>query len=505
MPLGIALFAGGLALVALAAASHLVDNSDDRNLPAGLTVVGALGVLFGMCCATPAIVGVLGPVGERLRGTSRLAARSLARVRTRSAAIVTAIAAAGSLAIGGGTALATTWDRDGSIYATVPYLQEHMVSVSGFVMDNGSLAMSQGDGVTIVEPVPVASTPPEATGAGGEPVFDAPPPVFTPARSDVLDAVAAVVPRATIVPIRVAAFDPAPETVGPPPLAEADRWRDSQFVVADPAVVAATGMSAGDRRTLERVGVLDAWRDGPNGPARTVTAETQTGPITFDVAPMRDRPAMWAYADQPMITPATAAALGLSVGSSETLFVAPDGLTAEQRRALEDISGQAVLRVGPGSAFLPPAELSASGYAVNLGSAPPHETSRTLIDTVIVGGALLFILAVVAVGLALSAAESRDERDVLLAVGAPPRSMRRVAAQKAVLLTAAGGVLDVPTGFLPVAVVLAQVTNEPIRFPWLVAAGCVAAVPILVGAITLAGSALAQRVRPVRMSTLAAD
>ncbi len=58
-----------------------------------------------------------------------------------------------------------------------------------------------------------------------------------------------------------------------------------------------------------------------------------------------------------------------------------------------------------------------------------------LIQLAVAVGSLILVLAVVAIGLSLAAAESRDERDVLLAVGASPMTLRRVAATKAWVLT----------------------------------------------------------------------
>jgi len=126
---------------------------------------------------------------------------------------------------------------------------------------------------------------------------------------------------------------------------------------------------------------------------------------------------------------------------------------------------------------------------------------------------------VVAIGLSLSAAESREERDVLVAVGARPSSMRRVAGAKAYLLVVAGAVLAVPTGFLPVALVIHTasrqelinasgstiVTTQPVVVPWMMIGLLVGAIPVIAGVLAWVGSAVAQRLRPTRMSTLAAD
>jgi putative ABC transport system permease protein len=479
VPCGVAMFAGGVALVAIAAAAQTdAATNSDRHLFALVAVVGGLGVLFGMCCSTPAIIAVLGPIGERSRATARLAARSTARGRTRSAAIVTAIAAAGALSIGGGTAVASAWGTDESVWSSVPYLQSNMVSVQAH------------------------PTEPAAGGAGGAPTAVSDPglPVLPPVPSAIADEVRTILPAATEIPVRTAGFDLAPyrtDVVDP-----SARWLTPYLVVADPPLVDALGLSPRDRALLEQGSVLAGWEGGMYAPSGTVRAHTENGTIAFDVARLQDRPRMSRYAQMPLISPGKADALGLPIGSAEVLFVASDELTSGQRNALDAINARGG---GYTSAFLAASATSGVGFSVEQGHDMPRDLPRALIDALIVVAALLFILAVVAVGLALSAAESRDERDVLLAVGAPPRAMRRVSAQKAVLLTAIGGVLAVPTGFMPVAVVMAQTGDDPIRFPWLVALGCVVAVPLLVGAATFAGSAVAQRLRPVHMSTLAAD
>ena len=118
----------------------------------------------------------------------------------------------------------------------------------------------------------------------------------------------------------------------------------------------------------------------------------------------------------------------------------------------------------------------------------------------------MLVLFVVAVNLALSATETRDERDVLTIVGAAPATMREANGYKAVLLTVMGAVLAIPVGFLPVAVFnLTDNRNEPLVFPWLVVALLVVALPIVAGIVTTAASGIALRLRPVRISTMAYD
>lgn len=134
--------------------------------------------------------------------------------------------------------------------------------------------------------------------------------------------------------------------------------------------------------------------------------------------------------------------------------------------------------------------------------APP----RLVFEAGLAAVALLFTLFVVGVSLALAAAETRDERDILTAVGAGPATMRRTSGRKAVVLTVLGLALAVPVGFAPVAVVISAAGDDfPLVFPWRVVAALLVGVPLVAGLLTTAASALALRVRPVRLSTMALD
>jgi putative ABC transport system permease protein len=128
---------------------------------------------------------------------------------------------------------------------------------------------------------------------------------------------------------------------------------------------------------------------------------------------------------------------------------------------------------------------------------------------IILGIVVLIALIVLAMSLALSAAETRDERDVLVALGAPPRTMRSVAAWKAGLLSFTGAALAVPTGFIPVAFVYiaAARPGETARlaFPWTTVLELVFVAPLIAALIAGIGSAVAQKVRPTQMSTFATD
>jgi len=116
--------------------------------------------------------------------------------------------------------------------------------------------------------------------------------------------------------------------------------------------------------------------------------------------------------------------------------------------------------------------------------------------------ALVLTLLVVGIGLALAAAESRDERDVLVAVGARPRTLRRVAGVKALFMAGAGCLVAVPVGLLPVWGVLRASGRSTVVVPWLGIGLIVVAVPAIAGGVAWFGSSVAQAVKPTRMSTL---
>jgi ABC-type antimicrobial peptide transport system permease subunit len=137
---------------------------------------------------------------------------------------------------------------------------------------------------------------------------------------------------------------------------------------------------------------------------------------------------------------------------------------------------------------------------------PSTGPSAFVLQGILAGAALLFTLFVVAVSLALAAAETRDERDVLTVVGAAPSVMRRASGHKAALLAGLGALLAIPVGFLPVVVFTrADPSNLPLVFPWRIAAILVVVVPLVAALVTTAGSAIVLWRRPVRISTMAFD
>lgn len=122
------------------------------------------------------------------------------------------------------------------------------------------------------------------------------------------------------------------------------------------------------------------------------------------------------------------------------------------------------------------------------------------------------MLLVVGIGLLLGAAEGADERTVLDALGAKPKSRRRMSATSAYLLAAGGAVLALPAGFVPIAVVfqalqkpslagqrifIGSLLYPPVEFPWIAAIAIIVVIPIVAALMAWVGSGIAQRTRPI--------
>lgn len=475
VPIGFLLFGSGVALLALVAAGTRNGASGAGDLFAVAAVLGGLAVLGGVCCISPVFVGGFGQISSRIGGAGRLAARSLARVRTRSAAVVTAIATAGAVAI----AIATFAGMDNHRQET-PSLPDNVVVISRF-NDAGEApaVMPESDGPIRVKAVA--------------------PPSSQPVTAATRAKVEAIVPGIRFSPLRRAHYLPPPRAAG-----DTERSAEPGLVaVADPALLDVIGLSDHDAAALAKTGALELFPiAAPRVSEDTVRFETASGP--FDAAIRQDTPASDGGDVAVLVTPARAKELGFTFTTSELIGTAPTSLTSAQRDRLQTIGDAAYVT----DAFYN----TDTGAAVHEGVmfAQGRQVSLTTVQLWIVGGTLVFTLLVVAIGLALSAAESREERDVLVAVGARPRTLRRVAGLKALFLAVAGAFLAIPAGFVPVTLVVRTATPDlspvkPVVFPWLTATLLLLAVPLIAGAASWLGSRIAQRANPLQMSAIAVD
>ncbi len=482
---GAMLVAGGLAALWLAVSSARDSNNNNggNGLGAAVALAGAggLAVLAGMCCVCPVIVDLVSRAGSKRRGATRLATRGLGRHRARSAALMAAIAAIGAAAIAAGaTAEQQFADQRDMFFSSELDLVE---VVSAVFTNDGSDAQGLGPG-SIRPPVgpdlPFLDGSVEVDPAGGQAA--GPQPVVV--EQSVLDGVEAVVgPVDWYQATQVLNTEQAAAAMGGDLFSE-------PLLVADEGLLNVIGLTAGQRAILASVDGAMIVPSATESPSQFQVGDMFGGLQATVIQAETNR--FWM-----VINPQAVERLGLDVVPAGTFGRLQHNVTRDQ---YDELTSQNVFTNE--SAFfvdVPPGELMTS---INVGY--PDVDYSTLARLIILGGMLLLTTVVVGVGMALWAAEGKDERDALVSIGAAPSVLARVVGLKAFLLAFVGGVIAVPLGFGTLRLVV-EAAHEHTTFPWLVAAGVVIVVPILIGIVATVGSAIAQRVRPVRMSTLATD
>ena len=496
VPTGLGLLGGGLALTAIGALGSTASSSssgsspvNDSDLWALVIVVGVVGIVFGMVCATPLVIERVGSLGRRWSLSWRLALRSLVRSRTRSSAVVAAIAVAvgASVAV---AALAEVSIRQNQAYSapTVPA----DAAVFEFYQD-----LTSGDGVIDVAPLTDQDLP-----------------------GDTRQRLLSIIPDAEIVPLRYATSDPpsinTATYTGP--------WVDPTGPrIADEALLGVIGLTPADVNTLDSAGALQltsrygGWiadeQGGPGDNMSTAEFADESGVITVS-APIATTPSAYEFGGYGLIiTEQHALELGFQIVERGAIVRSGSPLTLAQRDELAalnaDIAGvpyDPFIEPGDPPATAGPGTGGVAGDWWNVMFDQPQfrrpSNDIWIARSIVVAAAVLLSLLVVAIGLSLAAAEGRDDRDVLTVVGATPASLRRQAAARAAVLASTGIMLGVPTGFVP-AWVLYRITSSDngftdvsIRFPWLVVVALVLAVPTVVAGVAWAGSGIAQRFRP---------
>jgi len=470
---GFASVIGGLSILFIAVLGSQSGSSGD--LWAVVAIIGGVAELLGACAIAPAIVARLEPLATRLRGSLRLGARSLARNRARTGAVVSAVAAAGALAVASG-GLILGGEAASGVEAQVP---DDVVFVQTYgesgMAGGGEVPASVRRGIAAaipgVEEIRVRGTVGSGTGSRFEPEFW------------------------TVLPAGATPVDPSPPFDSP-------TWE--RAIVADGPVLDALRVDDEVRDALADTGVVVLTSRftglGVDGDVTVGLPDGRTVPgvaIPFEYTP--------GYVSSILMTEEVADDLGLDLQPIAALFDALEPLTAGQRGDLEDLQYDIQdVQMVEGRAQ---AQVFTSIQWDSADSGPtPFQ-----VELILSGVALVFSLFVVGVSLALAAAESKDERDVLTIAGAPPSSLARSAGARAWLLAIIGAAMAVPVGFLPVVVFAkAQerdrsggVFNDtfPLVFPSRTVLLIVIAVPAIVAVVSFGASGIAQRLRPVRVST----
>jgi len=474
--LGILAMATGTALLAVATVGgegrNDLGSPDNTNLWASVAVLGGLGLLFGSSAVAPALVGVFDPLSRRLRGTPHLALRSLGRQRARTGAVVAAVAAAAGLAVATSAVMVSVTDQsEAYLPANLVLLQDHVNTAP--TAPDPTLNLQPGQTYPTLAPVdrPRALAPAD------------------------LAAVTALIPGARVI----------------------DAAYPDGFLIATPEVLDAFAVDITTRQLLAEHGAVR-----PGGEGRFPSGPTSYGPVPSRTTPpggapdaqtetlARDavnaRASRYTFLNQAtLVSVERAAQAQLRTTEPAVALISSKPLTKAQRSALEDFqfSRQTeLLRLAAAPA--PPRTPNQSYLDVNFHH--PPSVSPLVVYAILDGLALIFTGFVIVVGLALAAAETREEVEVLTAVGASPSTLRRLAAAKAALLAGAGVALAVPTGLIPVWVVLnASSGSNRFVIPWASLGLLVLVLPAVLALLTLAGSTVLSRLRPMTASTMITD
>ena len=484
VPIGAVTFGFGVLLLVLAAGSE-----GGGNAAAAAGVLGGVMVMAGMCCCSPLAIDAMSRLAARAGRSWRFAGRSMGRTRARSAAIVTAIGVTGAFATAGSSLLlSASDDEDRSV----------------LVPDDAVVVRPYGESVNFDE----------GRGPLTRPAVEVP----AELRQGVLD----VLPGSSWSVRREATFDARdPDEAYGNNANELGIGAYDTVLVGDEAVQDLYELSDIDRAALRRTGALALqWYSfgSETVPAEVgVVLAAQGERITTEAATREYMQRMMVDADGNliqddagvvigpdtlMITEDLADSLGLGIVERGGIVRTGEPITRAQQRRLDEVP---VPDVDGGTSLSSvyrdaPRAQTIEGWSLDWERLPNREPVR-IAQLVIVGVATALILLVVTIGLSLAATESRDERDVLVAVGAKPSTMRRMAGVKAAVLTLTGVVLAIPTGLIPLWAVTRTV-EEQFTMPWIQLAVMLVGLPLVVGAAAWGVSSVAQRARPVRMSNL---
>lgn len=443
---GAAMFVGGILVTMIATRS----GADGGGKEAGMLVaLGMIAAVLGVCALAPRIVDRFGALASRRGGSMRLAARTMTRHRPRAAAVLASLLVVGMAATGVAALVEHQVQKDEQEAAAALFTRGDLV----WVQSSGQTLLDDGSWSTA--PLTLANVPnlrSDAEKAIGPTTWTSAELAYQPTRTD---------------PTQPNLF----------------------AIVGTDEVLDLFGLS-------ERLRAVVAKADGPvlftrrgffdNGPK-----ETEAPELLLDLP--------W-----PIISVSAAGADGWSVVPQAVEFgVADHDVTSKEGEALRSQS----IDNSEGLAYLGMEQTGESTTWLMASYVYDDESFRltpSQIRAAVLGISLLLVMLLVSIGMALWAVESRDERDVLVAVGASPATMARIAGWRAGGLTLGAVVIAVPMGLF-VAWAIARAAHGAIAIPWLLAALLLFAVPAVVGLGALACSALAQRMRPVRMSTLTAD
>jgi len=369
---------------------------------------GGVAILAGIVLLAPALVRLAGTIAGSLPPAARLAVRHAARHHVRTAAAMAAVTAV----VGGSAAI---------------------VLVSAAPREAAALRRDARPGQVLLDPAAAATLGPDG-----------------------LRRFAAALPaRATV---ELSTVDSATAAVPLPPDGAAPglSFEQNGIAVGGPEVIAlVTGRPATGAETA-------ALRDGAvafndtlvTGGRVTVLAGGRTQALTAAVAV---RGTYYARLPGLLVTPATAQRLGLH--ASVTAVVVDTGRVPS---AGELAAAERVLLQAQFDAAEPPATPLRAGVAADGG--PDRSTGAMFWILAALSAIVTAAASLIAVG--LTAAELRGDLRTMVAVGATPRTRRRLLTTQAVLIVGLATPLGLLAGIAPAAGFVAYSVDVHWQTPW---------------------------------------
>jgi putative ABC transport system permease protein len=431
---GVVTVAVGTGVVAFATASK-----QEKVLGAGLIVM-----LTGFLLAIPLLVEWVGRVARMLPTTARLAARQTARYGRRTGAAIAAATLALTLPI----AVSAYTLSEEAMEARNARLGKDQLLVGGLDLRSG------------------VSRPPPA----------------------LLDELRSLFPGGILAPLRTAVF-PSQTGSRTPPRDELTAFVEGGSRTVGEGIVERIGgsLGVGTPDLLWAMHAEEGLAPLAEGKVVAIGPGSSDGGVVHLYLPpdesggeeQRDLPAVEVDApvyfleDLPprfLISGRAASRLGMVLGTSGRVLL----------RGAHRLTESQIEQAKRAAARYPGAYVQSAEDL--LPNAAPYRAMVTAISGVVA-------LAVVAVAVALVAAESRRDHAIMVAVGAEPHARRKVVGITAFLVAGLASVLAIPAGFLPVAVVEAvRRAPYPVVIPWVTMVIVLGTVPLVAGALAALSS-----------------
>ena len=441
--LGALLFIGGLAVTTFAM------RSATGMAAVLLAALGMMAVIFGVCALSALLLEKLSALAANAGGALRLGARSIGRSGPRAASVFASMVLVGMIVTGVGA------------------LAEH--NATGDFWDD------QGDRGDLFWVSSVQTTVDPTSG------FWIDTPITSPSPAEIHQQAEDVVGEVAWTSV-AAAYRANPTDQNNP--GGATRW-----LIASDGLLDLLNISVDRRAILQQSPTGVEFVHNPERTARDPE-------VPIIVEPQLAFGFSWS-----VITPEAASELGLSVVASAVEFGVADGdlhpgeIEALQALSRSDLEGMYYSDSEP------------VGEVVTWQVARLEPESRVLAHRVriaVVLGALLLVGLLILIGMSLMSVEGRNERDLLITVGAAPAAVARVASWRAGGLTFAAMVVAVPAG-LAIGWLIFSNAHKAVAVPWLLGGLLMFALPSAAAFVAGVSSALAQRLRPLQSSSLAAD